>query len=109
MTEEIINDGEVPGDAPVDETVSSENPSGTVTDVKKILGLYRENMSDLAEIREMLVDYQEKLLRAERQEWVSANKVMRCLRISKSTLRRYRQTGRIRFVNINNTYRYRIV
>lgn len=96
-----------------DSDIETADPGNTgtetrVPDKEEILKLYEENQNELADIKAMLTDYFEKLTKARESGWVSGSKVRQSLKISKSTLRRYRLMGLITFVSINNTYRYKV-
>jgi len=56
----------------------------------------------------MLSGYFENLKKSHphQQELMTGLQVQQCLRISKSTLKRYRKSGVLRVLNINNSYRY---
>jgi len=56
----------------------------------------------------MLAGYFEKLKKSNphQKELMSGRQVQQCLRISKITLKRYRKSGVLKVLNINNSYRY---
>ncbi|GEM_PF-2340782 len=87
-------------------TESKNEPEGAP--VEEIISLFQENQSAITEIKIMLSGYFEKLKNANSHsnELMSSRQVQQCLRISKSTLRRYRKSGVLRVMSINNSYRY---
>ena len=98
MTEELlINESEISNTDEIKDGVPSK---------EELLTLFQENLSELADVKALLKDYFDKLKNSHSRELISGPEVQRLLRISKSTLVRYRKSGVIRCLNINNTYRY---
>lgn len=77
-----------------------------IPDIDQIMALFHENMEELHNVKVMLVEYLEKQKKNQAKTWLSGREVQKTLNISKCTLRRYRNDGRIKYIRIKNTYRY---
>lgn len=73
---------------------------------EEIRALYREVKKETDNLRQMLLQHLAHLKQNGRRHWLTSNEVQKYLRVSKLTLKRYRDNHNIRFTVMWGRFRY---
>lgn len=88
------------------------NPEGQFDDtdmshsIDDINELYLEVAQAMDEIMQLLENHLKAIQLPKQQRWMTSYEVQKHLRVSKLTLKRYRENGQIRFITLYGRFRY---
>lgn len=89
-----------------DSTAHADEPQCPTYTYEELNDLVRQNRYNLAELRQLLKLLLIKIKKDKRSVWMTSYEVQNHLRISKLTLKRYRDTGKIRYVILHGKFLY---
>lgn len=85
----------------------SEEKTASTDDLEmEIESLYREVRKETEELKQLMMKHLEYLRQPRNRQWLTSTEVQNCLRVSKPTLKRYRDNHGLRYTLVYGRLRY---